>query len=453
MFLTIGQGIFDGLVPYRDLWDGKGFAVFFVVGVFGKIFPGIYFGQWMLSCISVTLTGYFLYRAASCIVGEQKNAHAVAVLCLCLLLYQSRMYIVGGVSDEYIAPVMAFLLYRSVNILRGKLTSALGWVTAGIACALLFWMKFTICVAPFIVLVGHVLVSVKQGAIRVLLKQFAWLMLGVGLVSLPVIIYFAWNASLEHLFYGYYLFHKLYHPTSGIRGLASNLLSAVALHPLAFFVLGVGMMKLLYGGFGDRNKLILFLSGAGLLICVYMGSSIHYYFMAVLPYTVFGVCFLLEEKSALSRIARWMAAAVFLISSASLYPWKGEPGISYAEVKNQKGEIQAIASYCKEFEDNSIMYLGCMESGVYHVLGQYPTLLYYQQCNYDPVGAEAQREHINNKVCRFVLIRRTYNRRGEDVTEEESESYMLARSAGYVQVEQIFSEGKPVVMLLQRGGE
>lgn len=449
MFLTIGRGIFDGMVPYRDIWDGKGFAVFFLVGLFGKMFPGIYLGQWILSCISVTLTGYFIYKSALLVAKERRHAHVVSILCLCLLLYQSRMYIVGGVSDEYIAPVVACLLYYSLTILNGSMTKVRDWIAFGVCCGLLFWMKFTICAAPFIVLVFYAINKLKMRHISDLLKEFLWMCVGGGIISLPILIYFEENASLHFLFYGYYQFHAMYHPISGVRGLIINLAKASLSNPLSFIILGIGLTKLLYNGIRDRRQLVMSLSCMGLIVCVYMSASIHYYFMAILPYTVFGMTYLLEGKSFMSRFSFCLSMAVLIISSASLYPYKGESRISLSEIRSQKDEIQAIASFVMGSKDHSIMYFGLMESGCYHFMGEYPTLLYYQQVNYDPLGKESQQEHIRRKTCNFVLVRRIFNKSGEDVT-KTSDSYLFAADHGYAQVDKKFTDGIPTVMLLQR---
>ncbi len=50
MYLTIGQAMFDGFVPYRDLFDGKGMPIFLFNGIGGLIDSDGYIGQWLVSC-------------------------------------------------------------------------------------------------------------------------------------------------------------------------------------------------------------------------------------------------------------------------------------------------------------------------------------------------------------------------------------------------------------------
>lgn len=450
MFLTIGEGIFDGLVPYRDLWDGKGFAVFFIVGLFGKIFPGIYFGQWILSCICVTLTGYYMYRLASLLLRDSRRAYLPATLCLCLALFQSRMYILGGVSDEYIMAVMSVALYYGTVALKEGLLSAGKWIVLGICLALLFWMKFTVCAGPGVLIAACCLMQWKAKGIRSALRPLLPVSCGFLIITLPVIAYFAWNNALDSLYYGYYLFHKMYHPYSGPMHLLGNLFHAVLQHPAAFLILGIGLFDLMASMSSGVYKLALFISCCLLLAAVYMGSSFHYYFLTLIPYTLFGMCCITEASRPLYTAARYVVLAVFLISASTLYPIQGEPGISNSEVKNQRKEARAIAAYCKSHADSSLMYFGLMENGLYLHMHQFPTLLYYQQCNFDPVGSEKQLEYISQKKCAFVLIRRKYARNGNDVT-TETENFNIISTSGYEPVNLSFSD-KPVLMLFRRKG-
>lgn len=448
MFLTIGEGIFEGFVPYRDLWDGKGFAVFFIVGLFGKMFPGIYFGQWILSCICVTLTGYYMYRLASLVLRDFRRAYLPATLCLCLALFQSKMYVLGGVSDEYIMAVMAVALYYGTAAVREGSLNGWKWALMGLCLGLLFWMKFTVCAGPGVLVAAYCLMQWRSGGIRPLFRPLLLTASGFLAVTLPIIGYFAWNDALDSLYYGYYLFHRMYHPHSGVIYLLQNIVTAMLLHPAAFLILGVGLFDQLAAMRTEKYKPALFLSCCFLLAAVYMGSSIHYYFLPLIPYTVFGMCCLTQAGKPLYAAARYAVLTVLVISSGTLYPWTGEPGISRLEVKGARQEVRAIADYCKSHADSSILYFGFMENGAYLHMGQFPTVLYYQLCNFDPVGEQRQQEYLDRKQCAFVLIRRKYAGNGSDAT-RETEAFRTVRSAGYAPVNVSFTE-RPYLMLFRK---
>ena len=59
-FFTMGKGMFNGKVPYKDLFEQKGPLLYFIYGIGYLISHDTFLGVYLLEVISYTIFGYFL---------------------------------------------------------------------------------------------------------------------------------------------------------------------------------------------------------------------------------------------------------------------------------------------------------------------------------------------------------------------------------------------------------
>lgn len=449
MFLTIGDGIFHGAVPYRDLWDGKGFIVFFLTGLFRQIFPGIYTGQWVLSVLSVAVTGWLMYRIARDLLRrDAQHAHLAAMAAIFLLLNRGMIYVVGGVSDEYAMPFIAALLYLGcAAFLHGRLSAGRA-VLAGVCTAMIFWNKFTLICAPGILAFFYMLQCCRCGCFGQLLREACLFAVGVCIVSLPVLGYFACHGALGDLYYGYWLFHKLYHPFS-LAETGVNMRHALLYVPLLFFVIACGAVALL-----QRRTMWGFavVTACAAQFCVvYVSADFGYYAQPFVPFAVFGTVALLQTDSLWKSAARFAAIAVLLISQSPLYWANEEPPSTKKSVISRRDEVRNIAAFLKTQPNRSLIYFGMFDAGVHLQLGEIPDTCYYQKVNFDPHGEAEQQRLVAERHAEWLLLNARRDLLGNDVT-EESEEYRRALAAGYSRVQRVFAafDAQPNFVLMKR---
>ena len=60
-FFTMGKGIFNGKIPYKDLFEQKGPLLYLIYGIGYLISHDTFIGIFILECVSYTIFSYFLY--------------------------------------------------------------------------------------------------------------------------------------------------------------------------------------------------------------------------------------------------------------------------------------------------------------------------------------------------------------------------------------------------------
>lgn len=60
-FFTMGKGMFNGKVPYKDLFEQKGPLLYLIYGIGYLISHDTFLGVYLLEVISYTIFGYFLF--------------------------------------------------------------------------------------------------------------------------------------------------------------------------------------------------------------------------------------------------------------------------------------------------------------------------------------------------------------------------------------------------------
>lgn len=351
--------------------------------------------------LCLTTTCYYLHRWALLFSRNNSVAYLAATVCATLVLLRNGSYCYGGTSDEYVVPFVAALGYYSRLLWQNKSLGTKQWMICGLCIGFIFWNKYTLAV-PVCVLIGLTLFLDRESRERVcLLQALGGSLLGFMLVTAPVLAYFAWNGALGYLYYGYYLFHVLYHSPGN---LIYNIAFAVIMHPLPFLVLFIGCAAMAFRH--ERYKYGYLCSCAVMLVCIYMSASFQYYFLPLLPFCLYGAVWLQERENKMALLCRVACVALLLISSSTIRIKELE-SYKLAELLSRRSELEEIDAYCRRYEDRSLLHAGGFDSGFHIISGSMPTVRYYQRINYNPAGDDAQKHYIEEHRCAFALTRAT----------------------------------------------
>lgn len=404
MFILIGNGIFDGYVPYRDLWDGKGFLVFFIVGLASKIFPTPLLGSWVLSVVSVTLAALYFHKIARLFGASPSVCYAASIITIILTLLSGRMFAMGGVSDLYIMPLMSIGVYHSMKLFIRQQYSRKSVWAIGLCVSTIFWMKFTSTAALGVLCIALSLAWLKKKWYRDTLKLWGILAASFLLISLPIICYYAINDALDDLLYGYYFFHKLYHPTSLDRLAINSLLASVIYAPTVFCIgMSLGLAYIKWGISWQSAAFAIAL--AMMWTTTYIGSCFCYYLLPLMPFALMGVIFIFQSRGLIQTLSI-MALGIALLCSYDTYLMTGR-SIEREILEHRESEqnVREIISIVSQSDEKSVLYYQHMDFGLYNHLGIYPPAKYYQQANYDPQGALEQEKYLRNRTFKFVTLR------------------------------------------------
>lgn len=204
VFLYAGWRVLAGDVPYRDFWDHKPPAIFFVNALGLMIARGSQWGVWVLQFAALSiaaLLGYALLRRA---LGPAEAVFGSAIWLLTLVSVLEW----GNLTEEYALPCQFLALYASYDAQKKGRYSWQGYAI-GISGALAFLLRPNL-VGIWVAIVIHLLVDERRERwgtrFRALLTIFVAALGGLALVA----AYFALRGGLPALLDCVFRFNMVY---------------------------------------------------------------------------------------------------------------------------------------------------------------------------------------------------------------------------------------------------
>ena len=204
-FFTMGRGILDGMVPYRDLYEQKGPVLYFVYAIIALFSENSYFGVYLLEAATFGLFLYYSGKLAQLYLGNSRVVYfLVAVLAAAVVTSWSFTH--GGSVEQLSLFIIVYGMYSVLCALRDK--RGLSFNEAflnGIFASILLWVKYTMLgfylgLALF-VLIWYLTDASLRSKLLATIGQF---LLGVAVVSGVVLIYFAIHGAVSDLFTVYF---------------------------------------------------------------------------------------------------------------------------------------------------------------------------------------------------------------------------------------------------------
>ena len=432
-YFTVGKGMMNGLVPYRDLVEQKGILIYFLHGIGTLVSNTTFIGVYFIEVIAGTAYLYYAAKTAALFVHE-KWAYIIAPV-LAAFVYSSTSFAHGDSAEELCLPLLTFGLYWLFLFFKNRDDlSPKMLIVNGVMAGCVLWIKYTM-LGFFLgwmlaVFVGLLLAKQVRSAFTACL----WFLAGMAIATVPWLVYFAANGALSDWFHVYfYLNFTTYPQTQGLAEMLGTVWTSVSGNVLASPELLVSIIVGLLG-FVCTNKLI---KGVWAKVCyvllpmmlalgVYAGGRTWpYYFLILMGLLMLpGLIVLTRALSAWAgafisasaglrprphvRLPRLLfgmiCATVMALSSAlaySAYQYQG-----FMEQDRDRLVQYQFAQIMNEEEDPTLLNYGVLDSGFYTAADILPTTKYFCKLNLQlPEMMETQRQMIRDKAVRFVVLR------------------------------------------------
>lgn len=429
-FFTVGKGMFNGQVVYRDLYEQKGVLLYFLHGLCWLISHDSFLGVFFLEIIAGTFFLYYSYRTMRLYC---KRACLVTLPILAATIYCSNSFVLGDSAEELCLPLLAYGIFVSFRSLREK--TPMGWKEAiliGVTSGAVLWIKFTMLgfYLGWIVVPAIVLLFSKKW--KDLLILIGGILTGVLLITLPFFLYFAANGALRDWFEVYFYNNIfLYHGESATLAQRLqwvwNLVFARLSWDLCygFFVyLGLffGLVRMRLG-----EKVQLFLTFAGTAITIYFnGTAYAYYTLILAVFAPFGmICLvrlisaaiealrmILQEKWTL-KIGKRVGQIALASVSGTLVIWSLFYCLNTCQNTNlllaDKDTLPQyrFAKIINQKENATLLNYGFLDGGFYTTANIFPSCRFFCTLNMEelPEMMETQNEWLENGRVDFVVTR------------------------------------------------
>lgn len=285
-YITMGNGLLEGKIPYRDLFEHKGPIVYFIFSIF-CLFGNPYRVAWIVEIICFTMFLFFSFKLMTKFINEKRALLSIVIAAFMCLT--SNFFVVGGGAvEEYCLPIFMYMLLCFFEFVHEK--KKFTWVRSflwGILIGVLFLIKFTLLAFPAIIYIYLLVVMIKEKRYKELINLTLLFALGVVVIAMPILIYFIANNAFKD-FFTIYLYDNLVRYTRSVD-LINNifLICIFGFFTFAITVLGIILHKKKHKS-EKYNSFYLITVVAYFLILVFTGNF-SYYFLPLMTFVPLGV--------------------------------------------------------------------------------------------------------------------------------------------------------------------
>ena len=142
-FFTMGRGILEGIVPYRDLYEQKGPVLYFLFALAALVSDRSFWGVFLMEVATYGLFLYFSGRIMAIYLGEKPIVYFLTAI-LCAVIPVSKAFAHGGGAEQLCLFMLAYSLWSVLSALQDKRPLSF-WEAFlnGVFAAAVLYIKFT----------------------------------------------------------------------------------------------------------------------------------------------------------------------------------------------------------------------------------------------------------------------------------------------------------------------
>lgn len=406
-FFTMGKAIANGKVMYRDIYEQKGPLLYFIyVPIYmisNKSFLGSYFFETVFFAV-------FLYLVFKLMLGSFKLNAISAAICIPLmsaLLCTCRSFSLGGTVEQFTIAAIFLPVYTAINSYsNGRyIPSNKMIVCLGAGAAILLWVKYT----TLGIYLGYIVFAMSyclyKKEYRKLLISAALFLLGMSLVSLPILIYFCANDALKELFEAYFYNNIFLYGGKDGKGLLlflRHICGGLLTNPSISVPMGLWLIYIILSHENIFFKICMLCLYVAQVVFIYIGGvSYAYYAFAMAPLAVPGYCLIAKclqnrlsghSDFALGRHRYLICSASVLISAVLAYVLSSNT--FFMNYGDEELWYVQFDSAIEESEDRSLFNYNFIDTGLYTITGYLPENKFFCRFNIPLKEMEDEAERI-----------------------------------------------------------
>lgn len=428
-YLTIGRAMHDGAVPYRDLYEQKGPILYFLHAAAALISDSSFFGVFLIESAACAV---FLTVSYRILLNFGISRPLGLIPLISMVIYSSGAFCHGDSAEELCLPLLACSLCMAFETLgRGKPLTFRQWFVSGVLCMVVFWTKFSLMGFYAAFFIAALSFAVKEN-VTTAVKGVMWTASGAISVTLPVLLYFAFNGALYELFDVYFADNLFRYGAS--TPLTANLTDGAKfsfIHltiPAVIIILGAAAFA-----FRKRNReFLLFVFILAVTFLSVFGGHLSYRYYP-LPLAVF----VPVAVGAIPDGYRFRLSAVSCIAAQAvcvLFCFMRSPNVYLMKYAKKELPQYKFAEFTAEEDSPSMLNYGFIDGGFYLASGIVPEHKYFCRNNMDvPEMIRAQDDYVQGKSVDFIVMRSA-----EPTLKEAPDGYTLVCTAEFPYYEKYF---------------
>lgn len=387
VFQIMGRGVLEGKAMYKDLFDHKGPIVYFINATAYIISPQI--GVTIIEIILAYIGAIYVYKTSKFILSEKKSL----IVSIVYLIAEFREVLGGNFTEEYAVTFISMALFYMTKVVYKCEYQSKNWIIIGLTFAINFFIKPTYIAIWVAFGIVELIVFIKNKKIKELIKYIGYILLGILIITVPILIYLLANNCMKEFVDAYFIMNMKYTDAtlkSRIKG-CMQLMKVDMYYIFAILLPISNILLLLEKNANKRTKLFvtLFYIIAWILTFISTKKIIHYLIQLApciaiaMIIIIYNISKIRKNKKIEKLIKELPMNFLYVTVIVSLLVITvtviGKNGIFSETLKDEKEfieEVNRAKQYIKE--DDEILYLGNM-SGTYKILGKQPKFKYFFQ--------------------------------------------------------------------------
>lgn len=446
-FLTMGRGIVNGKVPYKDLFEQKGVLLYLLFALNYAISGNTLTIIYITEVICAALFAFACYKIAGLYAGYAASVAAGALSCLlaaCSHAFASG----GGEVEEYLLPALAYGLYVLLNFSRTQKLGMFSVAACGALSSVIFWTKYT-CLFFFAALAVCVFVDCCiNKKVRLGFAYAGVFIAAFAIFSLPELIYLGVNGALDDMWQVYIWDNLFSYSDRGFARIPSAFLRILLSAPLYIFAVFAAVYYFKKGGAPLRFKVYYAAVACTMFFFqCFTSGDIRYYHLVMAVYLPLGLVgagycaagvtaffaafkkregksyrerFAAEHSSMQGRLSGFASSAVarthagvnigtvaaFFAAFCAVCIVFGNCTLDLLHGRNYFSQFRA-AEIMREEGGGSLLTYKTFDRGFYTAYDHTPQFYYFAQNNFDredyPVLFDSQESYVINGEAEFVV--------------------------------------------------
>ena len=185
-FSMMGRAILEGRVPYKDYFDIKGPAFFFVQA-FGQLIHRDRLGVYIIECVAASSAFVFLFKI--CKLYNFSIKKTVAVFFVTVYVYVTTLW-GGNTVEEFMLPLNYAALFYGLLFLKGKSKDLGVAFFYGIVTSFAVFSKVTTAAPAYAVVICVIIYLISHKRYKDLFICIGLFVAGFISVAAPIFLYF-----------------------------------------------------------------------------------------------------------------------------------------------------------------------------------------------------------------------------------------------------------------------
>lgn len=453
-FFTVGKGMMNGVVPYRDLFEQKGILLYLIYGLGYLISNKTFHGVFVIEVLFFTLFLYYLYKIVKLFL-DKKYSYIILPI-VAFFITTSFSFTHGGACEEFCLPFFAITLYYVLRHFKEKQVDSKELIVNGFLAGCVLLIKYTLLGFWFAFMMFIFFDLVRKKDYKKAITSCLWFLLGMSLPLLVALVYCLCTHSLKDFIECYFTINMTaYNETElpileKIISIYVGTINSLVNNGLLIFF-SIVLLPLFVSNLKIEKYAKFTLVGIALITALGLFWGMHFYRYYMIPMFIFIIIAMISicvyYKKHLDKVIKGKYS--YLVNSGLLIFMVGMCYLN-ANYKDMilmdKMEMfqYKYAEYIENYDNPTLLNMGYLDAGLYTTTGIVPNTKFFEVQNipYDkfPDNLDDMKYNVINKNVMFILY---YTRKDLDYIKENDayifDNYELVATEEYLFEEDLYN--------------